>query len=238
MDQTTAHRPSIATAEHVALDQSPSEHIQLASEDAELREPKVVRERWLLRDRWHGRALELTLFAEDLLTVARLGRKQAEKAQLIDLRYLDPEPAVETRVAKRSLRLTAVLGAVTGGTAALASTLEPAAWLFPWMLVPAAAASLTLAAAVYGSYRDYNFVTRHGRARVLKLRARLGGLRHFRAAAEALTKAARDADVDAAEVNTSCLKREMQEHYRLQSAGLISRDQCASSRLRILALYG
>jgi hypothetical protein len=237
MNHSKPYRPTRPIEQHSVFDQSPSEHIQLASDDEDEREAKTLTERLLIRDRWHGTLIELALFAEGVLTVCETRRGKLGQQRQVDLRYLDPAPLVERHIATKTLyvALGCAGAAAMGPLAALLPAL--AEWSLPWMLASASASAAAFTLALYRTRKDFLFLTAHGRAPVVKLRARFGCLGRCRHAVARLGVAIRAANDTLLGDKAARLKAEMREHYRLQQSGVISGDDCMQSTGRILAHY-
>jgi hypothetical protein len=219
--------------------EAPTEHIYIASDENEpaAARARTVRERHSVANPLRRCRTDLTLYAEGGLKVVEQRGSKPGEAYLLDLQYLDPVPQTTQVVARRAVRTALVLA---GGAAlgfALASVRVAPEITAAAGFVAAGAALCAALAALRGSYERIVFVTRHGRAAVLTLRAGLGSIRRTRAVVPALAHAI-EAAADRIGTDTSAfLRAEMREHYRLRADGVLSNDECADSTGRILAQF-
>jgi len=221
-------------------DDSPSEHIYIGGEDLNP-DPAVaartIRERVTLNNPIRRLRTDLTLYEEGFLKVERRRGGRLCDAYRLDLRYVDPTPAIERVVALRTI-YAALCG---GGMAALSGILlRFTIWPLVTGSVLAASVATLLVSMLLAAYRSYErteFVTLHGRAPVLRLFANFGSIRQFRSFGPTLSRAIADAAERVGDGTAAFLRAEMREHYRLRGDGVISRDACAQSTRLILAQF-
>lgn len=229
-----------SAAAPAAPDDSPSEHIYGGSEDLSATpaaSARTVRASAALCNPLRHAAVELTLFDEGILKISETRKGTAGEPYYLDLRFLDPVPAIERVIAKHWL-LTA-LGC--GTLAALAGFLLRFDVLYIGALVVLLASGVGGLVALYGGlYRSYErneFQTIHGRSTVLRLTANLGALKRYRAFVPQLSAAIEEAAENITADTAAYLRAEMREHYRLRGDGILDRESCAAGTGRILAQF-
>jgi hypothetical protein len=183
------------------------------------------------------RGLEITLFEEGFIKVAKLNGKETGDRFLLDLRFVDPVPRIERVFAARSFLVA--LGC--GAAAALAAFLLRFDALYAIALPALGATVLATAVALYfGIYRTYEtteFRTLHGRVVVLRLLANFGSIKRFRAFVPMLSEAIEEAAERIGDDTQAYLRAEMREHYRLRNDGVLDNDSCTTGTGRILAHF-
>ena len=220
------------------LDESSAEHIYLEDESgAEGARPETVAERFELRDRLRGAFTALTFYEEGFLRIEEDRRGKTARAHCIDLRYLDPVPALALQSPKRLLKIAGLCVAV----GAVAALLAQVPVLGVFALATAAVAGLGALAALfmfgYASREKAVFRTLHGRAPALTLVAGLGCIRRMRAAMPRIIRAIGNAEEAIGDDTAVFLRAEMREHYRLRADGILSEEQCSDSTGRILTHF-
>lgn len=221
-------------------EESPSEHIYIGSEDLAANPEgaaRTVRATASLRNPLRHVALDLTLYEEGVLKVDEARKGKPKESYYLDLRFLDPVPAIERVVAKRWL-LTALGG---GALATLAGFLLRFDSLYIGALVALLGAAAATVVALYGGlYRSFErseFQTIHGRTTVLALTANLGSLKRHRAFLPVLSAAIEEAAERITGDTAAYLRAEMREHYRLRGDGILDTETCAAGTGRILAQF-
>lgn len=235
-------RKTAATAPPPAsvFDDSPSEHIFIGGDDFSTAPTDVARtvaETVRLKNHLRHVGTELTFYEEGVVRITHYRRDKPAEPFLIDMRFLDPVPQIETVIAKRWWKAT--LGAA--GAAVLAALLLRFELLYPFALAIVGLASLAAAVCLYlGLYLSYEsteFYTSHGRAPVLRLVANLGSIKKYRALLPTLSRAIDEAVERVGEDTAAYLRAEMREHYRLRGDGVLSNEICAAGTGRILAQF-
>lgn len=205
--------------------------------EADIARTNKAQQRFEINNLTHARQTELILFEGGWLSIRHHSRTKAGEAQLINLRFVDPEPSISRYVARKTLLVVASLASI--GT--LCSTLAYFS-VATDIMIAAAASSLLLAGAafaiyVYRSQEQTVFRTRTGRAPVISLVATLGCLRRCREVVPKLTDAIKAAQDSNSTERQGRLRDEMREHYRLTESGALSREACAISTQNILAQF-
>jgi hypothetical protein len=231
-------QPAGARAPSAKPDTATAEHILIASdENSDPRAAHKVLERWRLGNPLRRMVTEITVFEEGYAEITQhAGRKSGAPFRL-DLRYLDPIPSITRVNATRAwwTALGCTAAALVAFTAGYFTALGVLAVSFG--LGAAAAAAVAVAIALHRSHETIEYVTLHGRARVLVLVANFGAIKPFRAFVPELSRAIEDAAEEIAGDTSSFLRAEMREHYRLRGDGVLSVGSCAESTGRILAHF-
>jgi hypothetical protein len=235
---STLRKPATARAESPKPNAAVAEHISIGSdESSDPRAAHKVLERWRLGNPLRRMVTEITVFEEGYAEITQhTGRKSGAPFRL-DLRYLDPIPAITS--------VTATCAWWTAAGCAFAALVAFAVGYFSALgilavsfgLGAAAAAAVAVAVALKNSHETIEYVTLHGRARVLALVAHFGAIKPFRAFVPELSRAIEEAAEEIAGDTSSFLRAEMREHYRLRGDGVLSVGNCAESTGRILAHF-
>lgn len=199
---------------------------------------QTIAQRFQFRNRLRDTATEFVLFDDDFVSVRHTrkgGQRQAERT--LDLRYLDARPIVSRDFAKTPLRAAAatLLVALVAGLFAYAGIVPRES-----LLVCGAFGFAALAASfIYIKRREERtaFRTRHGRAVVLGIVASFGCMRSARRCARELVHAIVAAQRRSTLDKDSALRAEIQEHYRLASAGQLTEQARTAAIRKILARF-
>jgi hypothetical protein len=231
-------KPAAPRAAAPKPDAALAEHILIASEEtSDPRAAHKVLERWRLGNPLRRMATEITVFEEGYAEITQhAGRKSGAPFRL-DLRYLDPIPSITRVIATRAWWTAVGCAAVALGAFAVAYFASFGAPAASFGLGAAAAAAVAVAIALQRSHETIEYVTLHGRARVLVLVANFGAIKPFHAFVPELSRAIEEAAEDIAGDTSSFLRAEMREHYRLRGDGILSVGTCAESTGRILAHF-
>ena len=239
-DSRAASAVEPASAEHLVVDGSPSEHIYIGSEEAAPHPStaaQTVREKHELHNAIRRTRTAFTLYQEGFLQVVEYRNNKRSEPYRLDLRYLDPVPSITHVLATRVLYAALGFGAV----AAIASLLVQfdvfRAVTLPTALVAGGAMLGALWVAIYRSHETIRFSTIHGRASVLCLIANLGSIRRARVLIPTLSHAIEEATETIGADPSGYLRAEMREHYRLRGDGVLTNESCAESTGRILAQF-
>jgi hypothetical protein len=219
-------------AEHILLETD--ERVVPARETA-----RRIHARVMLRDA-RGRSVELALIEYYYLSVRVMRAGSVVARYVIDLRFVDPAPRRERRVAWRWLAAGAALLALAiAGARAVASA--PAPWWRHEWLPAVAALSGSALCAMYAAFHftreTLTLLSAHGRAPVLAHAGSVGtfrALRPFLARLAAHLKAAHGARRRS---HAQHLRDEMREHFRLRQAGALTDVQYEAAKRRILATH-
>jgi hypothetical protein len=217
-----------------------AEHIYIESEDVAANPAaaaRTLRQTIVLRNSLRRTGAELALYDEGVLKVTKLRRGNADPPFFLDLRFLDPVPKLERRIAARWLSAALGCGALT----ALAAFLMRFDALYSFAAIGLAAAAISTAATLYAglyfSHERTEFCTLHGRSTVLELIANFGSIRKHRAFVPVLSQAIEEAAERIGTDIAAFLRAEMREHYRLRGDGILDNDECGLGTGRILAQF-
>jgi len=198
--------------------------------------PHDVSHEFSIRDRLRGCTSSVRLYEgwADIESVSRSGRQSHQR---FNLSFIDPAPETSHHYPWLLLKIAGGLAAVT--------TICAGIWLFgfaPVYMLPASASGAiltlgTLFTFIYRSHQKFTFLTRHGRAEVLRIKAGFGTAYRWRKQLPQIVNAI-NASTRASEPEaTETLRAEMREHYRLRQDGVLNDDECANSTGRILARF-
>jgi hypothetical protein len=220
---------SMSMAEHILLEGDELEEFDAAKSGQPQQHFHIV-------NRSHANQTEMILFEGGWLSLRQHKRNKPGEAKLINLRYLDPRPAVSRHFAKRTLGLSAAFFVAALISAVLAYLDLLLVVTMPATILLFTASAVTFAMCAYRTRKHVVFFTRHGRAPVIELMATLGSFRTLRRIepllADEITHAA-----GAHPGDQKHLRSEMREHYRLREAGVLSQVVCADSTQRILGHF-
>jgi len=231
-------KPAAARVEAAKPNAAHAEHIFIASDEAS--DPSAankVRERWRLGNPLRRMATEVTVFEEGYAEITQhAGRKSGTPFRL-DLRYLDPVPSITRVISTRAWWTAAGCAAAALGGFAVAYFTALGAVAASFGLGAAATAAIACAFALQRSHETIEYVTLHGRARVLVLVGNFGAIKQFRAFVPELSRAIEEAAEEIGSDTSMFLRAEMREHYRLRGEGVLSVGTCAECTGRILAHF-
>ena len=227
---------------HRTLEGLPTEHISMGGEEEEQAtiteiKPGKICKRLQLVNRVRGLCTDLTLFEEGFLKVRETHKKKVTKDYLLNLRYVSSRPTLTRHIATQTLCVS--LGLIGAAVASwlIGELTSLARFLMPGTIVFATAALIAFLLFVYRTQEKIRFSTAHGDAEVLSLLATLGCYRTARRLVPELSKAADEAAADRLDNPTQLLRAEMQEHYRLREAEVLTPEACANGTRRILANF-
>jgi hypothetical protein len=223
-----AGKPNAALAEHISIG---------SDQSSDPRAAHKVLERWRLGNPLRRMTTEITLFEEGYAEIRQRAGRKSEAPFRLDLRYLDPVPAITSAVATRAWWTAVGCAAAALGAFAVASFTSLGVLAVSFGLAAAAAAAVAAAFALQRSNETIEYFTLHGRARVLVLVANFGAIKPFRAFVPELSRAIEEAAEEIGGDTSSFLRGEMREHYRLRGDGILTVGTCAESTGRILAHF-
>jgi hypothetical protein len=209
-----------------------AEHILLESDERvvpTLQTARRIHARLELRGGPWRRTTQLALIDGFYLAVRTVRAKSVIARYVVDLRFADPAPRLERRVAWRSLAAAAACLALGVFFAASGSVVAIA--LF-------GGAACALFAAFHLTTETLTLFSAHGRARLVAHTGRVGtfrAFRQFRARLEAHLRIALDARRGSRALH---LRDEMREHFRLRGAGALTEAEYEGAKRRILATHG
>ena len=219
-----------------------AEHILLESGEREVPTRETARRihaRVLLRGgRWRP-ATELALIDDCFLSV-RVTRAQSIVARyVVDLRFVDPLPRLERRVAWSWLAVGFAMLAL-----GIAGAREVAAagpwWRHEWLFASAALlvfSACVLYVALHRTTETLALISTRGQATVVMHTGLLGSFRKFRKFLPWLDAQLQSAATAHGRSRTETLRDEMREHFRLRAAGVLADADYENAKRRILALH-
>ncbi len=225
-----------AAAEHISIGEDAS---------APPAAPNEVVWRRMLAGPEPGRSTEITYFREGWLRLRTGSRNGVDAEQLVELCFIDPKFSGDWRLHRFWLWISAVALACLpaiwlAGSLDLLFPLAGEATVSP-LLVSVILAAVTAASGltmlVRTARRSVTFVTRTGRVPAVHLIALPGKRQKIKAIARDIRTAIRKTPTANAE-ESGDLRAEMQGHYRLRDAGVISAELCDEGTRRILAQFG
>jgi len=232
--------PSIddfANAEHCVLEDVTLQHPALVPPLHDNSEAREISEEVTIQDKLRGRRTFVRIYAEGWVDLEVEHRGKARSHHRIDLRYLDPVPAIHRHYPIRLLQSAAITGGLTGLFAIPAVLGWLASFTISATIVGTIATFAILFAAYYLSHEKINFQTLHGRADAIRFGAGFGTIRRFHKLIPKLVDVIADAAESIHAETAVYLRAEMREHYRLRNDGILSETECAESTGRILGNF-
>lgn len=220
----------MSTAEHILLE---GDELAVEFDASRSANPQ---QHFHIVNRSHALQTEMILFDGGWLSVRQHKRNKPGEARMLNLAFLDPNPVVQRYFAKRTLITSAALALAGLISAALVYYSVLIVVTIPAMILLLTAAAVAFAACAYRTRKDVVFVTRHGRAPVIRLMATLGSFRALRRIEPQLSEEIRKAATTGID-EQRMLRSEMREHYRLAECGVLSQEDCAASTQRILTHF-
>ena len=193
-----------------------------------------------------GKSTEIVFFREGWLRLRTGSKSGIDSEQLVELGFLDPKYSTRWQfhrlwlwVSGLSLACLLILG-LGASVGLLGSSGNPGDSLA--LTVPVIGvvviASMALPMLVRGARRSVTFVTRTGRVPAVRLTALPGRRAEIIVIGKKIREAIREAMPSAQNDASGNLRAEMQGHYRLRDAGVISAELCDEGTQRILAQFG
>jgi len=221
------------------FDDLTTEHIVIGGEaDEQEKAPAVVRKREYIKNHIQGTITEITFYEEGFLKLREGNKKNLLKEHVLELRFIDPEPATVRLIAMRWLACSLIMALL----AVLASTLMPATGLARYSvfatIVLAGLAIGLFGNFVYRSRVSHFFCTASGKTEVVSLTGSLGCFRRAREISAQVSKAVARACADSGVHDIRYLRAEMQAHYKLAETGVITREECSDGTALILSKFG
>lgn len=232
--------PSIddfADAEHCVLEDVTVQQPALASDSRGSTGAREIAEEVTIQDKLRGRKTFVQIYAEGWVDLEIDRRGKQSTHHRIDLRYLDPVPAMQRHHPIRLLQTAGILFGLTALFAIPAGFGWFSVVSIPVTIVGAVATLGALFATYYFSHEKISFQTLHGRADAIRFGAGLGTIRKFHKLLPKLVDAIADAAESVHDETAVYLRAEMREHYRLRTDGVLSDAECADSTERILGNF-
>ena len=223
-------------------DYAAAEHISIGEDLSAAPEPPgQVSWRGLLAGPIPGKSTEIAYFREGWLRLRTGSRDGVESEQLVEVGFLDPK--FTRRWHFNSLWLKA---------SALGLGCLPIIWLLDTLGIPGVSpdalalsaiaavitASLSLTMVIRGARRRVVFVTRNGRVPTLTLTAMPGQRASVNQIAKEIADLLTNSTASTGAQGAGQLRAEMQGHYRLRDAGVITAELCDKGTRRILTQFG
>lgn len=242
MSSTAETRASLESRYVDDLSDYEAEHILIADElvdevAVEDSRPEAVVSTHRLHNQQTGRHTELTLYQEGFVRYREGDGKRVSREYYVELEFLDPRFRGRLLLARGWLALFAL------SIAALASAILvlPATELAVYRIHIAGIAGMLSLVGLQRFLKRTGkltaFITRTGRAPVIRLVANLGCMRETRKAAVAVREAIRKHQAGSKTLDQERLREEMKIHYRLAAEGAISQSKCSKSATRILSRF-
>jgi hypothetical protein len=220
------------------------EHISLESDAATSRPaPNTAKPliRFELGDDERNATSAICVLRDQHVAIETIDADGANDRYTVDLRYVDPRPAGVRKVAWPWLYTGIVLGALTAIAAALYSFAPSVSKAIGGLYTPIGLGVLTIAAFVlaYRYSREFVvFVSAHGRVRLITIRGGLGTIRRVQPCTAEIAKHVKVARLQAAsQPRPAYLRDEMREHTRLREQGILTEQDYANARARILRAH-
>ena len=219
-----------------------AEHISIGEDlSAAPEPPEQIRWRGTLAGPIQGKSTEIVYFQEGWLRLRIGSREGVESEQLVEVGFLDPTFVRRWHFHKLWLSL------FTLGLGCLATTWFLSAMGIPGLSADVLALSIITATAtvvlaltmlIRGARRRVIFVTRNGRVPTVVLTAMPGRHNTVNQVAKEIGNLLTEASPTSNPAGPEQLRAEMQGHYRLRDAGVISGELCDKGTRRILTQFG
>ena len=214
-----------------------TEHIYIGDESQDPdNSPRTVSKRVRIKNFARGVASELTFYAEGFLNIREGTRKKLTKDHTLELRFVDPDPAIDRRIASGWLWVTLGFAVLALAGRFLLPITELSDYALAITVLLATLAAVAFLSFIYKSEERIRFYTASGRAEVLSLVSSFGCVRKVRRTARAIQASINGAGIGAYDVRY--LRAEMQAHYRLRENGVITAQACADGTALILSKFG
>jgi hypothetical protein len=220
-----------------------AEHIHIEA-DSGVAAPTALRRRkvrasYALKSRLRGCETEISIH-DDHFAAVRTVRPDAEPRKYeVDLRFASPKPVRVRSISWFWLALAASLALLaTGGI--WASWGDAAHWtspIFLTALVTLLAASGATILFLRRTVESLEFASVHGGATLISVVGGIGSARAGKQFFVELIKSINAAKTERPQERLQFLRDEMREHHRLRELGVISEEQYAQSKARILASH-
>ena len=220
-----------------------AEHILLESDERvvpTLATARRIHARLELRGGPWRRTTHLALIDGLYLAVRTVRAKSVTARYVVDLRFADPAPRLQRRIAWRSIAVgAACLALGIFGARDIAAATVPW-WRHEWFPATAALfgiAACALFAAFHLTTETLELFSAHGQARLVTHTGRVGTFRAFRKFLPRLEAHLRVAHGARRRSRALQLRDEMREHFRLRSAGALTETEYEAAKRRILATH-
>jgi hypothetical protein len=216
-----------------------SEHILISGDGSDSGdEPTVIGKQYSISNPVRGVCTEFTFFNEGFLKVREYKRKKLCKDYMLELRFLNPRPAIIRRFVSQTFWTAIGMGAAAGISWLLTKFTGLGTYTIPASIVFGTGAIVALLLCVYQSGEKFLFCTASGNVPVLMLLANFGCFRRSRSVIPEISNAIGAAISSNTLEEEPYLRAEMQDHYRLRNEGVITSKACNSGTARILSRFG
>ncbi len=217
-----------------------AEHISLQSETVEPRARPVALKpvvRYQLHSRARGLQTRVAILEDQFVVVNARRPRAPDQEHNVDLRFVDPRPVGIRKVGWPWMYIAIALMILAGFFAVFAAiSASPSArvWALPTTIVLGTCAVSSFLMCLYSTTESLLFVSVHGRARVITITGGLGTTRAARRCALDIVKHIKLARKQSKQTRQAFLCDEMREHNRLHEQGVITDEQFADAKTRIL----
>jgi hypothetical protein len=216
-----------------------SEHILISGDGSDSAdEPTVVGKQFSLTNRVRGLHTEFTFFNEGFLKIREYKRKKLARDYMLELRFLNPKPAVVRRFVTQTFLAACGMAAAAAISWLLTKFTALDTFTFPASIIFLTAACIGLLLCMYQSGEKVLFCTASGNVTVLMMLANIGCFRRSRSIVPEISRAIGNAIANNTLDEEPYLRAEMQDHYRLRNEGIISPKACQTGTSRILSRFG
>lgn len=237
MIQEPQPRPVRVRAEHISLDTG---HDDDALATPKKRPHRKTRASYTLASRLRGCVTQLGLLEEHFLSV-QLTRPDSEPRKYdFDLRFVNAKPTIVRHVAWFWLALSISLAVLAMCALWMLWPKNSAEWIHPVPLTAVAALLASVGAALMFLRRtteSLEFISVHGGVTLVSVTGAIGSAREGKKFFVELIKSINAAKAARPQPPPLFLRDEMREHHRLRELGVLSEEQYAECKSRILASH-
>jgi hypothetical protein len=219
-----------------------AEHISLQSETVETSAKSVTRKalaKYQLRSRARGSQTRIAILEGQFVAVNARRPRVSEQEHDVDLRFVDPRPVGIRKVGWPWLYVAIGFTLLAAASVSFAVLTSPIArpWAVPLAIVLGTFTVSSYLMCLYSTTESLLFVSVHGRARVITITGGLGTTRAARKCALDIVKQINLARKQSKQTRQAFLRDEMREHNRLHEQGVITDEQFADAKTRILQAH-
>jgi hypothetical protein len=220
-----------------------TEHILLESDEREvptLETARRIHARLVLHGGLWRRSMNLALIDCFYLSVRTARAQSVDSRYVVDLRFVDPVPRLERRVAWRSIAVGATCLALGIFSARNIAASTAPWWRHEWFAATAALFGLAggaLFAAIHLTTETLTLFSAHGGAKLVAHTGTVGTFRRLHKFLPRLEAHLRISVNARRGTRTEQLRDEMREHFRLRNAGALTEADYESAKRRILATH-
>jgi hypothetical protein len=221
-----------------------SEHISIEAEPeaalAPSRPPhRAVRSTFRLGSKLRGCRTEISILADHYLAVKSERPKATMKKYVLDLRFVDARPVRVRHVAWNWLAVAIVLFLATAAAMWWTATSAGGALATPLLVTVSCAVATGIA--VFSFLRrtteSLDFISVHGGATLVSILGGIGSAKTGKRFFVEMIKSINAAKLGRPQPKPQWLRDEMREHHRLRELKVLSEEEYATSKSRILAAH-